>query len=79
MALRRVSLRSGLRGAALDTVSNPIFLSSVYMQTDADWTVLAGLTAATHLHFVVEASWAFQALSLSGNPFRIAVGFSAGL
>ena len=76
LALRRISMISGLRGAGLEIDNAPYLLSSAFLQAKFDCAFLSGVVAATHMKFTLEAAWAFQADKTGGEPFCFSVGLS---
>jgi hypothetical protein len=76
LALRRISMISGLRGAGLEIDNAPYLLSSAFLQAKFDCAFLSGVVAATHMKFTLEAAWAFQADKAGGEPFCFSVGLS---
>lgn len=78
-ALRRIVGKVGLRGAGLDIGGDPGILSSAFVLADFDFAPLAGLSAETHSHFTLEASWAFQASETGVEALSISGGFQTTL
>jgi hypothetical protein len=72
-----LSLRGGLRTAALSIGPSLAFPSSAFVNLEMQLALLAGLAAEGRLVLDLEAAWAFDALLAGGEP--LSAGFSLGI
>lgn len=72
-----LSMRGGLRAAALAIGSSLAFPSSAFLSLELQLALLAGLAAEGRLVLGFEAAWAFDTLLSGGDPFH--AGFSLGI
>ena len=77
--IRRVSLWGGLRAAFLDLAGTPTLPSSVFLRTEVDAALLAGLAAEGHIALNIEAAWAFAPQIAGGYALHFDFGFGVTL
>jgi hypothetical protein len=79
LAIRRLSLFGGLRGALLEHDGNLAAPTSAYARAEALLVPLAGLGAETTLSGYFEAAWAFDTALSGGASLFLSYGFGATL
>ena len=77
--LRRVSLWTGLRAAALDSGGSLVLPASAFAETEFDLALLAGLAAEGHITMRIEGAWAFSPSLAGGKALHFDFGLGATL
>ena len=77
--LRRVSLWTGLRAAALDSSSALALPASAFAKAEFDFALLAGLAAEGHIKVQIEGAWAFSPSLAGGKALHFDFGLGATL
>ena len=77
--LRRISLWTGLRAAALDSAGLTVIPSSAFAEVEFDIAVLAGLAAEGHIRMRIEGAWAFSPSMAGGSALHFDFGLGATL
>jgi hypothetical protein len=74
-ALRRFSILTGLRAAAMEVSMMTILPASGFLRLETDFALLAGFASHSHCLASIEAAYAFDSTLSGGTPLFINLGF----